>query len=165
MKTYQKTKKLYTQRPGFTMIELMLVVLIGGIIVLAGVMGYNKLYIPTKADSEVKKIGMVIGGIERVKNSYNGGAYLASNNNVPISDIQMLVDAMGGPNAIKDIPNWTYECPKGNNKTVYFRIQTNGYSQEVKRLIEYGVKNQFLDWNFYSDNKHILLYKHNINCQ
>jgi len=163
MKTYQKTKKLYTQRPGFTVIELMLVVLIGGIIVLAGVMGYNKLYLPTQADGEVKKIGMVIGGVERAKNSYNGGTYIPANGN--IAAIPKLVRILGGNTAVKDVGGWLYQCPTGFAQQLKIIIPGTGYSNTMKELIKDGFLSQFTDWNIAISGNNLVVSKIGVTCQ
>jgi len=164
MKTYQKTKKLHTQRPGFTMVELMLVTLIGGVIVLAGVMGYNKIYLPVQADAEVKKIAMVIGGVERLKNSYNSGTYLPSNTQA-ISNIGKLVRVLGGDAATKDIGGWTYACPDGFGQTLTITIPGTSYSNTMKELIKDGFSSQFIDWGVVISSNNLVVSKSGITCK
>jgi len=155
-----------TQRPGFTMIELMLVILIGGIIVLAGVQGYNKLYLPVKADAEAKKIALVIGGVERVKHSYNNGAYLAMNNMTPIQNIPILIDVIGGENIKKTVLWWYYQCSTGLNKTAEITVQReNNFSPELRALIVDELNSQIAPWIAYEAGVMIKIKREHIICK
>jgi len=130
-------------RAGFTMVELLLVILVGGLLVLAGVQGYNKVYIPTQADAEVKKCSFVIGGIERYKNNYNNGAFPAKSGAIP--SIPLLKSALGGTTGVNDVVSWTYTCAVGNNSPAV--IVTEVYQNVDKRaMIIAGINNSLSPW-------------------
>jgi len=155
-----------TQRPGFTMVELMLVLLIGGIIVLAGVQGYKKLYLSVKADAEAKKIALVVGGVERVKHSYNNGAYLDMNNMTPIQNIPILIDAIGGENIKKTVSDVYYRCSK-IEKTVKITVYKGetSFSHELRELIVDRFNSQFSSWKAIILVNVIHVFKENVICK
>jgi len=151
MKTLTKAKKsnsrrtfLSPKRTGFTMLELLLVILIGGLIVVAAVQGYNKVYIPSQADAEVKKASFVVGGIERVKNTMNNGAY-ESGATTPVGTTINLRQALGGTIGVNDVATWTYACPAGGASTI--TLVTENYTNvDQRNLIVTGINNNLAPW-------------------
>lgn len=138
-----KRAKLSGKRSGFTMVELLLVILIGGILIVAGVQGYNKIYLPTQADAEVKKVTFVLGGIERVKNSFNNGAYKAGTG--LISANVQLTNALGGSTGTNDVKTWNYTCTAGANTNVV--LTTENYTgTEKQQMIIAGINNNLSPW-------------------
>ncbi len=132
------------KRSGFTMVELLLVILIGGLLIVAGVQGYNKVYIPTQADAEVKKMTFVLGGIERVKNNFNNGAYQALAT-TGVGGTVELRDALGGNAGVNDVATWTYGCPAGGNQLI--TVVTERYNNaEKRRMMVAGINNNLSPW-------------------
>ena len=142
MKSYRAS--VLAKRSGFTMVELLLVILIGGILIVAGVQGYNKIYIPSQADAEVKKASFVIGGIERVKNNMNNGAYEAGAT-TPIGTTVNLRQALGGITGVNDVATWTYACPAGGASTITL-VSENYTNVDQRNLIITGINNNLAPW-------------------
>lgn len=158
----QFEKLMAKKRSGFTMVELLLVILIGGILVVAGVQGYNKIYIPTQADAEVKKMTFVIGGVERVKNNFNNGAYEALATTA-IGGTTRLKDALGGAVGVNDVATWTYGCPAGGNTLI--TIVTEQYNNaEKRRMIVAGINNNLSPWVAVDDGSTITATRANSVC-
>lgn len=154
-------KKLQARR-AFTMVELLLVILVGGILILAGIQGYNKIYIPSQADSEVKKASFVIGGVERVKNNYNNGAFPATATK-SIPNLPLLKSSLGGANGVNDVVAWTYQCSAGNTSTA--TIVTEAYANADKRtLIVGGINNSLSPWTAVDNGSTITLTRLNSVC-
>lgn len=136
--------KLKKARKAMTMIETIFVLAIGSIFILLGIYAYNKMYIPTKASAEVQKMIHIIGGLERVKNSYNGGSYLASAAQT-IPNIQMINDSLGGNIGTRDIIAWQYSCAAGLNSNIV--LVTEPYSNaEQRRLMVSEINSQLPPW-------------------
>ncbi len=139
-----KSVEINGKKRGFTMVELLLVILIGGILIVAGVQGYNKIYLPTQADAEVKKITFVLGGIERVKNNFNKGAYQGKARGTIKTNLS-LTNALGGATGINDVGEWTYACTAGGAQTI--TIVTSNYDNLTKaQMIVAGVNNNLSPW-------------------
>lgn len=148
LKTKTVTQKM---RKAFTMLELILVLVVGAILIVGGFMAYNKAYIPTQAEAEAKKAQMIIGGLERAKASYHQGTYPAS----AVAAIPAVVidatsgtklqDALGGASGVNDVASWTYACPAGNASTI--TIRSEAYTnEEQRRLMALNITNNLSPW-------------------
>ena len=143
--------------------ELMFVVLIGGILVAASIVGYNTLYVPQQAEADIKRAGFVIGGVERVKNNVNRGAYLTQATATSIGSIQTLKDMMGGDVGATTVAGWTYQCPNGVNKTL--TIVTDTYTDAAKqRQVVNGINAQHAPWRASLDGNKIRIVNTPVTC-
>lgn len=107
-----------SKKRGFSILELGIVFVIIGVVVIAAFTGYNKLYLPSVADGEYKKISSVISGADRSKN-LNGGVYpVGSTSAITVALLPNLANSLGGAGGVKDLAGWTYDCTAGSGKTV-----------------------------------------------
>ena len=151
-----------TMRRGVTIIELSVVLIIAGIIAIAAFTGYNKIYLPTKADSEYKKIAAVFSGIERAR-TLNGSVYPVMSGQ--INTIPMISNALGGAKGTKDVQDWVYNCSgPGSNQTITL---TTGAVDDpvVAALVQDMINNNNDNWSAtINSNNQIVASKANAVC-
>ena len=159
---FQSATGLKKMRAAMTMIELGLVIVILGIILIGAFLGYQKLYLPQKADTEYKRITMVIGGIERSK-ILNGSVYLAANG--PIDTFPIVTNAMGGATGVRDVGPWTYSCGVGNGQNL--DITTTAYdSQVVIEILVANLNANAQPWTAVDNGDDTITFTHpNSTCQ
>lgn len=96
-------------RKGFTMTELVFVLVLGGILIVGGLLGFNKVYTPTVANSEYSKAMQLISAVERAA-SDNTGRYPLQATAAAVSSVTKVVNQMGGSANVGDLNGWTYQC-------------------------------------------------------
>jgi len=102
---------------GFTILELALVLAVAALLLGGAFVGYNRVYLPTKANSIAQSILGVMSAIERAK-SDNGGAYPAGSFTIGSGGGNLVESHLGGLNALGDVAGWQYSCPAGPSSTL-----------------------------------------------
>lgn len=147
-------------RKGFTMIELIFVLVIGGIVMAMGFVGFTKIYIPTVANSEYSKTMQVIGAVERAAGD-SGGSFPAAAAATAISSTATVSNQMGGNTA--DLSGWKYGCPAaGTTATI-----TTGTlsSATVASLLATKINGSSPNWSASASGSVVTITKSNILCQ
>ncbi|MBX6424107.1 type II secretion system protein [Thermosulfurimonas sp. F29] len=144
---------------GFTLTELAFVIVIAAILILGAVVGYNKIYKPSQATTEFRRVSQVIAAVERVK-ADNGGAYLAASDR--IQNIPRIVRQLSGN--VNDVGGWTYDCPAGTPSTL--TITTTPYADTVVRdLIIDKINNNLTPWTATASGNAIQIQLANVSCR
>jgi len=134
LKSKTNKETTVTMRAAMTIVELGLVIIIVGIILVGAFVGYQKLYLPQKAETEHKRLSGVIAGVERTKTLNNnvypvGAGVVVSGVVSTTSGRTVLMNALGGAASIRDISTWTYTCAAGAGVTI--SIKTAPYDSLV----------------------------------
>lgn len=112
-------------RKGFTIIELVFVLVIVGLLLVGGLMGFNKIYAPTVASTEYGRVSQVLGAIERAR-ADNGGSYpaVAAGTSLTAVGASKIYNQMGGTANMGDLAGYTYGCTAGASSTVTVKTTT-----------------------------------------
>jgi prepilin-type N-terminal cleavage/methylation domain-containing protein len=134
-------------RPGYSIVEIMLTIVIIAILIGGVYTAYQKIYLPTQADRASKKIETVIAGIERVK-SRNGGVFPAYDGN--IIDSSLLKNSLGGTQGTKDIQAWTYSCAAGTDTTLSLTSEPLDSAEKADLVVD-NLNSEIAPWQASKD--------------
>jgi len=122
-------------RRGFTIVELALVLAVVSIFVAGAFIGYNRVYLPAKADSIARTILTVLAAVERARTD-NGGAYPAGRFAIGSGGGNLVESHLGGAGALNDVSGWQYDCPAGASSTLTITTtNVTGGNQTLANLI------------------------------
>lgn len=137
-------KRRTTMRPGYTMIEFALALVLIAILIGAVYITYKTLRLSTMTTKKVSEIGLVIGAAERVR-SVNNDAFVAASTNIgaiPKMDLEL-----GGSNGSQTIKTWSYRCVSSSNSIV--TIVTSRYiSVDLRDSVLQKVNVDYQPWVF-----------------
>jgi len=121
---------------GFTIVELALVLAVVAVLLVGAFIGYNRVYLPAKADSISRNVLNVLTALERAR-SDNGGAYPALTFTIGQGGGNLIESHLGGTGtALNDVAGWRYACTAGASSTVTLTTTNlTGGNQTLANLI------------------------------
>lgn len=145
MNTLTKDKEYKSVRPGFTLGEIAMVLVIGGILLGGGLYAFNKVYVPTVANDNFGKVSQLIAAVERAKGD-NRGAYpvMAAGTSIATS-ANAISNQMGGTANATDLIGWTYGCASGASSTITLTSPTYT-SATIADLVRNKANTAFPQW-------------------
>lgn len=151
-------------RKGFTLIELIFVLVIVSALVIAGLSQYNKMKAPTQANGEFAKISQLLGGIDRAAGEASGAYPALTALAISGSDNAISIQ-MGGAAVLGDITGWTYNCAAGASSTV--TVTTSALTSTVLAdLVRSKIRGAFPAWTPNADgNDQVVLTLSGAVCQ
>ena len=127
---------------GFTMTELGLVLAVIAVLIVGAVLGYQKIYIPSQANTYFQLVQQVVGAVDRAR-SDNFFAFPAASGQ--IRNIPAIANQLGGANALGIEGTWQYQCSAGSNRTI--TIVTQPFDNTtVRDLVIQKVNNSLPGW-------------------
>lgn len=125
---------------GFTIVELALVLAVVSVLIAGAFIGYNRVYLPAKADSIARNVLNVLAALERAR-SDNGGAYPSGTFTIGGTETfpgkTLLESHLGGTGtALNDVAGWRYSCTAGASSTLTLSTTNlTGGNQTLANLI------------------------------
>jgi len=153
-----------SKRKGFTLIELIFVLVIVTTLVIYGLSQYNKMKAPTQANGEFAKIAQLLGGIDRAAGEAHGSYPALTALAISGSDNAISIQ-MGGGSVITDIAGWTYNCAAGASSTI--TVTTSALTSTVLAdLVRSKVRGAFPAWTPNANgNAQVVLTLSGVVCQ
>ena len=149
------------RRKGFTTTELAFVLAIAAILMIVGLMAFNKMYTPSVANSEYSKAMQVIGAAERAA-ADNAGAFptYAAATAITVAAAPNITNQMGGN--VADLAGWTYGCAAGDVTVITGALT----SAEVTSLLAKKITSSSPNWIATADSvaKKVTMKKSGITC-
>ena len=161
-KEIEAARKTGSMRDGYSLVELMLIIVIIAVMIDGIYTSFHKIYLSTQADRVVKKVSTVVAGIERVE-SRNGGVYPAYSGNI-VNDT-LLKNSLGGTKGTKDIQNWTYACTAGSDTTLTVTTEPMDNGEKADLVVS-DLNNEIVPWTASKgSNDEIIITRNHVTCQ